>query len=330
MIEKRIGLFGGSFDPPHLGHVALVQAGLDMGLDEVWVIPALPVHRELSGNADGETRKSWLNKVFAGRADVKVLDWEVSRDQPTPAVDTLRRFCSEFPGVTPWLMLGADAWSGLESWLQYPAHQSLCNVAVFARKGMPPVTALAGWQEVKLGDWSACSTAGHWCSVGGALPDVSATDVRNRAGLGLSLAGLVPAELCRDIEKNYGSSGVDVTQTVEKNEQFEAMTDAIIEALEDKKAQDVLIIDVRGRCDFTDRFVIATGRSDRQLKALANSVSEVAHRYDMPAKIEGLEAMEWLIVDLGNVVVHLFVPEARESFQLERLWSSSKVATGES
>ena len=121
-----------------------------------------------------------------------------------------------------------------------------------------------------------------------------------------------------------------MTDIVEKNENFEAMTDAIIEALEDKKALDVLIIDVRGRCDFTDRFVIASGRSNRQLKALANSVSAVAHQYELPAKIEGLEAMEWLIVDLGDVVVHLFVPEARESFQLERLWSAPKVAAGES
>jgi len=118
-----------------------------------------------------------------------------------------------------------------------------------------------------------------------------------------------------------------VTQTVERDENFEAMTDALVEALEDKKAQDVLVIDVRGRCDFTDRFIIASGGSDRQLKALANSIGEVAHRYDLPAKTEGLEAMEWLIVDLGNVVVHLFVPEARESFQLERLWSAHKAET---
>ncbi|GAV20100.1 ribosome-associated protein [Mariprofundus micogutta] len=117
-----------------------------------------------------------------------------------------------------------------------------------------------------------------------------------------------------------------MTQVVVRNENFEKITDEIIEALEDKKAQDVLVIDVRGRCDFTDRFIIASGRSDRQLKALSQSVSEVAHRYDLVAKVEGLEAMEWLIVDLGDVVVHLFLPEARESFQLERLWSAPRAS----
>lgn len=99
------------------------------------------------------------------------------------------------------------------------------------------------------------------------------------------------------------------------------MTDSIVEALEDRKALDILILDVRGRCDFADRFVIASGRSDRQLKALAQSLVEVAHRFGLPGKIEGLDAMEWLLVDMGDVVVHLFLPEARESFQLERLWA---------
>ena len=112
-----------------------------------------------------------------------------------------------------------------------------------------------------------------------------------------------------------------MTELVEnKREQFETMTAELIEALEDKKAQDVLVIDVHGRCDFADRFVLASGRSDRQIKALSLAVSEVAHRHGFAAKVEGLEAMEWLLVDIGDIVVHLFLPEVRESFQLERLW----------
>jgi len=103
--------------------------------------------------------------------------------------------------------------------------------------------------------------------------------------------------------------------------EFERLTSDVVEALEDKKAQDVLVIDVRGRCDYADRFVVATGRTDRQLKAMAQGLSEVAHKYGMPAKVEGLEAMEWLLVDLNDVVVHLFLAEVRDAFQLDRLWS---------
>lgn len=116
-------------------------------------------------------------------------------------------------------------------------------------------------------------------------------------------------------------------QAVE-NDQLESLTAAVIEALEDKKAQDILVIDVRGRCDFADRFVLASGRSDRQLKALSQSLAAVAHQFDLPARIEGLDAMEWLLIDLGDIVVHLFLPDARESFQLEHLWGQSKKPDG--
>jgi len=105
------------------------------------------------------------------------------------------------------------------------------------------------------------------------------------------------------------------------SEKQETLTQAVVEALEDKKAQDVLVMDVQGKCSFADYFVLATGRTDRQLKAIAQSVSTIAHENGMPAKIEGLGAMEWLVVDLGNVVVHLFLPDVREGFQLERLWA---------
>ncbi len=102
---------------------------------------------------------------------------------------------------------------------------------------------------------------------------------------------------------------------------LQAMTDAVVEAIEDKKAQDVVVMDVQGECAFADRFVLATGRTDRQLKAIAQAVASVAHANGLPAKIEGLDAMEWLLVDLGDVVVHLFLPDTRASFQLERLWA---------
>ncbi len=109
-------------------------------------------------------------------------------------------------------------------------------------------------------------------------------------------------------------------QTGEQADSLKTLTEAVLEALEDKKALDILVIDVRGRCDFADRFVLATGRSDRQIKALSQSLVEVAHSFGLPGKVEGLDAMEWLLVDLGDIIIHLFLPEVRESFQLEKLW----------
>lgn len=101
----------------------------------------------------------------------------------------------------------------------------------------------------------------------------------------------------------------------------EALTQEVMEAIEDKKGIDPVVIDVCGRSAVTDRFVLASGRTNRQLKAMAQAVGEVAHKHGMSAHIEGLGASEWLLVDLGDVVVHLFLPEIRETFQFERLWA---------
>jgi len=103
---------------------------------------------------------------------------------------------------------------------------------------------------------------------------------------------------------------------------IEQLTQDVVQAVEDKKAIDTLVINVQGRSAITDRFVLATGRNNRQLKAMAQSVVAIAHQHGMSAHVEGLEAAEWLLIDLGDVVVHLFLPDVRDTFQLERLWAA--------
>ncbi len=105
-------------------------------------------------------------------------------------------------------------------------------------------------------------------------------------------------------------------------EEVVRLTEAVVAALDDKKAERVIVLDVWQRSDIADRFVIASGTSKRHLKALADAVEEVADRHGLRARIEGLEALEWVLVDLGDVVVHLFLPDVRELFQLERLWGA--------
>jgi len=205
---RCVGLFGGSFDPPHLGHAALVRAALtQLSLAEVWVIPAgIPVHRELSGRASGDRRLAWLAAMFAGDSRVRVLDWELRRDMPTPTIETLRRMHREHPGVVPLWLIGMDAFAALESWVEYPAHRELCNMAVFTRKGAARAAVPPAWTECDIRDWheQAPVTAGHVVMVEAELPDVSATEVRRRAVAGESLAGMVDESIRLQVERFYG------------------------------------------------------------------------------------------------------------------------------
>jgi ribosome-associated protein len=100
-----------------------------------------------------------------------------------------------------------------------------------------------------------------------------------------------------------------------------------VDALEAKKADDIVLLDVQGLSSFTDYFVICTGTSERQLEALAEAATEVArkqHRLKSP-RVEGHAASGWLLIDFRDVIVHAFSAEQRRRYRLEDLWHEAKV-----
>lgn len=99
-----------------------------------------------------------------------------------------------------------------------------------------------------------------------------------------------------------------------------------MDALEDKKGEDILLIDIKEIASFTDYFVLCTGTSDRMLDALAKSVLEtIKGQHKKNGRIEGESHDGWLVVDFGDVVVHLFSPDQRDYYRLEELWQEGKV-----
>lgn len=108
------------------------------------------------------------------------------------------------------------------------------------------------------------------------------------------------------------------------------LLEAVLKALEDMKAKDVVVIDVRNRTSITDDLVFASGTSTRHVKSLADSVAKAARDIKMPPiGVEGEKEAEWVLVDLADVVVHVMLPKTREFYALERLWSSAGDGAGE-
>ncbi|MBI1418733.1 MAG: ribosome silencing factor [Limimaricola sp.] len=101
----------------------------------------------------------------------------------------------------------------------------------------------------------------------------------------------------------------------------DALLAVILASLDDDKAEDVVTIPLRGRSEMGDFMVIATGRSSRQVGAIAEKLTErLKEAFGTNCKIEGKETGDWVLIDSGDVIVHLFRPEVREFYQLEKLW----------
>jgi ribosome-associated protein len=100
------------------------------------------------------------------------------------------------------------------------------------------------------------------------------------------------------------------------------LLDIVLAALTDLKAVDIRVLDVRGLTSITDRMVIAGGTSTRHVKALADNVAYKAkHAGFAPLGVEGEQGAEWVLLDLGDVVVHVMLPATRAFYALEKLWS---------
>lgn len=104
--------------------------------------------------------------------------------------------------------------------------------------------------------------------------------------------------------------------------QAEELRDLVTRALDDVKGVDVKVLDVRGKTAITDFMIVATGTSDRHVKALADNVLKEARDAGIrPLGVEGERSAEWILLDLNDVVAHVMLREVRDFYNLEKLWS---------
>ena len=102
----------------------------------------------------------------------------------------------------------------------------------------------------------------------------------------------------------------------------EAIAETVIMSLEEDKAEDLIVLDLEGKSSIADRMIIASGRSARHVAALTEHVvRRIKEIGGKRARIEGLPTADWVLIDTGDLIVHLFRPEVREFYNLERIWS---------
>jgi ribosome-associated protein len=109
------------------------------------------------------------------------------------------------------------------------------------------------------------------------------------------------------------------------NERIEALHDLVLRSLDDDQALDVVTIPLTGKSNIADHMVIASGRSTRQVASMAQKLSErIKQELGRPVRIEGLPVADWVLIDADDVIVHLFRPEVRSFYNLEKMWGADR------
>lgn len=109
----------------------------------------------------------------------------------------------------------------------------------------------------------------------------------------------------------------------------ESLLETIMASLEDDKAEDIVAIDLRGRSPMADHMVVCSGRSSRQVSAIAEKlIDRLKERYGFTARSEGGDTGDWVLIDAGDAIVHVFRPEVRDFYQLEKMWTPAGATAG--
>jgi nicotinate-nucleotide adenylyltransferase len=182
----RIGVFGGTFNPPHLGHLVCAQeAYVQLELDLVMLVPVFaPPHKPLEADPGPEHRLEMCRRAVASDERFAVSSLETSRPGPSYTVDTLQELHANEPDNELFLILGGDVAAGLHQWRSAEAVVSLATPAVANRRGTPRARAAAGLSALPGGDRARFFSM-PWIGV-------SSTMIRRRVKAGQPIRYLVP------------------------------------------------------------------------------------------------------------------------------------------
>ncbi len=192
--QRRIGLFGGAFDPPHRAHVALAKAALaQLGLDELRVLPTGQAWHKARPLSDAQHRLAMVRLAFASLPGVVVDERELRRAGPSYTIDTLEELAAEQPGAAFVLLMGADQWADFPTWRRWPEIAQRARLCVLARPGAPSVQPHPGLplpQSLTLPPMDCSATALRQALAQGAAPALLAAQLPEAVARYISAHGL--------------------------------------------------------------------------------------------------------------------------------------------
>jgi len=328
---SRVGIFGGSFNPFHLGHLnSLVDVQKRFELDQVRVIPSYQTPGKPFILSPTPSQRLDMVKIgLEDYSDVLIADdREVQRGGISYTVDSIKEIQKEHPQAELYLIVGADILQTLNTWKNYEQILSMVNLVVTTRPG----TLLPYQKEdlvfelqnfiVHMERERAELTTGKTIQYY-ALEDVdvSGTEIRKciRAGLKVDKYLSIPVEKYIREHRLYEPSELNQLD-------FKDITQFCAGVLFEKKGFSVRAVDLTKCTAPSEWVVIASGTSSRHSSSLGeNVIQQVKKKYGLnPLSAEGIQEGRWVLVDYGALIVHIFYDFVRQEYRLEDLWKGGQ------
>jgi len=325
---KKVGFFGGNFDPFHYGHLnSMLSVAEQLDLDEVRVVPASvsPLRMQTQSSAP-EQRLDMLKRGVEGHDELLKIDTrEIERGGVSYTIDTIESYLAENKDAAVTLIIGMDQFGKLDQWKSFDRLLGLVDLAVTTRPGMELPYSLDEWPLAVRNLVGDADSKQAVLKTGRTiyfvqLEDVEAsgTEIRRKIRLGQDVQTLVPPAVEEYIREHK------LYETVQRSigdfEKFAAYCEKI---LVDKGGVNVKTYDLRDRSAPSEFTVIASGTSTRHASALAEHLTrEVKKDYGVwPEHLEGQSEGRWIVVDYGALIIHTFYDFVRQEYRLEELWT---------
>jgi nicotinate-nucleotide adenylyltransferase len=327
----KIGIFGGSFNPPHNGHVnSLTTVQKKMGFDQIHIIPnnQNPLKIPMDGPSN-EHRLEMSRLAFStyGQA-FQINDTELKRGGKSYTIDTINELLKTHKSNELYLIIGADNFENFSQWKDYKKILELVNIVVTTRPGYQIPETESEWPDY-LTPFVAESDFGTLeLKTGRSVEfltlndlDISSSELRKKLRLGRPTEKFLPLSV-----ESYIKEKQLFKVTNQKIADYKVFTQFCAQVLFDKKGIAVKAYDLQNVSTTCDYSLITSGTSTRHASSMAdNLVKAVKDEFNLyPLAVEGVDEGRWVVVDYGPLIIHLFYDFVRQEYRLEDLWKEGK------
>lgn len=326
----KVGIFGGSFNPPHVGHLnslAIVQKKL--GLHKVYVIPAAqsPLKAKMEGPTTEQRLKMTELAVDLLGPAFTVDDQEIKRGGKSYTIDTIMSYRKKYQASDLHLIIGLDKFEELTQWKDFSKLLEETNIIVTSRPGFEFPSSkeqlnpeIAAFVEEMDFNFIELKSGRSIQFVHLQDTNISSTELRKWLRIGKNVQKFLPLGVESYIKDNkiYQNLGTKIGD-------YEKFAHFCGKFLSDKKGIQVRGFDLRKITAPSEFAIVASGTSTRHTVSLAeNLVRAVKEEYNVfPLSLEGTQEGRWVVVDYGSLIVHVFYDFVRQEYALENLWNKA-------